>query len=95
VQPEAEVVRRGHAEGDSGCGDLALGAKDALVDRRLAGEERARDLRHRQPADRPQRQRDLALARDGRVAAREQQREPVLSRLPPGQADSTALLPPG
>lgn len=58
--------------------DLRLGPADALRRRRLGDEQRTGDLRRRQTADRPQRQRDLRGGRQHRVAAEEQQGERVV-----------------
>ena len=67
-----------HAERDAGVADLPLGADEALGERRLRDEERARDLRRLEAADQAQRQRDLRLRRERRVAAREDQLEPLV-----------------
>jgi hypothetical protein len=49
-----------------------------LRERRLRNDERARDLLRRQAADEAQRQRDLRVGGEGRVAAREDQLEAVV-----------------
>jgi hypothetical protein len=49
-----------------------------LRERRLRNDERARDLLRRQAADEAQRQRDLRVGREGRVAAREDQLEALV-----------------
>ena len=49
--------------------------------RRLAHQEGARHLRGAQAAQQPQRQRDLRLRRDGRVAACEDQSQPIVGDL--------------
>jgi hypothetical protein len=51
---------------------------EPLRHRRLSREERARDLGRGQAADQTQRERDLRLGRQGGVAAREDQREPLV-----------------
>ena len=71
------VVGR-HAVGDAGVGDLALGAHEALGHRRLGDEERARDLGRRQAAERAQGQRHARLDGERRVAAGEDQAQPVV-----------------
>ena len=67
-----------HAERDPGGLDLVLRPHEPLGHRRLGDQERARDLLGRQPAERPQRQRDLRVERERRMAAREQQLEPLV-----------------
>ena len=98
-----EVVGR-HAKRDPGGADLALGAHEPLGHRRLGNEERAGHLRRGQPADRLQGQRHLRVDRERRVAAGEDQREPlvgqgvhvfVLGRLCPGEQLGLALERPG
>jgi hypothetical protein len=71
------VVRR-HPEGDAGGLDLLLRAHEPLRHRRLGYEERARDLGRGQPAERPQRERDLRVRGERRVAAREDELEPLV-----------------
>ena len=56
----------------------ALGAHDALRDGRLGDEERARDLGGGQAAEQAQRQRDLRLRRQHRVAGDEDQPQQVV-----------------
>ena len=63
---------------DAGAGDLALRAHEPLLHRRLGGQERAGDLGRLQAAERPQRQRDARLRRERRMAAREDQPEPIV-----------------
>ena len=62
--------------------DGLLGPADPLGHGRLGDEERRRDLRGGQPADRAQGQRDLAGRGQGRVTAAEQQRQRVVPVLP-------------
>jgi hypothetical protein len=78
VEPRGQVRELGDLIGDARDGDLPLGARDPRLDRRLLGEERLGDLGRRQPADQPQGQGDLRLPRQGRVAAGEDQPEPVV-----------------
>ncbi len=58
--------------------DLALRAHEPLRHRRLRDEERARDLVGRQAAERAQRQRDLRVERERRMAAGEDELEPLV-----------------
>ena len=74
-----EVVRR-HAERDPRGADLPLGAHEALRHRRLGHEEGPGHLRRGQPADRLERQRDLRVDGERRVAAREDQCEPFVGQ---------------
>jgi len=62
-----------HAEWDACVADLPLRAHEPLRERRLRDEEAAGDLRRRQTADEAQRQRDLRLGGERRMAAREDQ----------------------
>jgi hypothetical protein len=66
------------AERDAGGADLALGAYQALGHGRLGHQERARALVGAKPAQRPQHQRHLSLRRQRRVAAREDELEPLV-----------------
>ena len=67
-----------HAQRDAGVADLPLRAHEPLGERRLGNEEAARDLRRREAADEAQRQRDLRLGGERRMAAREDQLEPFV-----------------
>ena len=58
--------------------ELALGPHDALGDGRLGRDERAGDLRSVEPAQQPQRERDLRVGRQRRVAAQEHQPQLVV-----------------
>ena len=69
---------RRHGEGDASGDDLPLRAHDPLRQRGLADQERPRDLRGREADDRAQRQRQPGLGCQRRVAAREQQGQPVI-----------------
>ena len=80
-QPVRQLLVLRHPVGDAGVGDLALGAHEPLGHRRLGDEERARDLRHRQPAERAQRERHARLGGERRVAAGEHQPQAVVGHL--------------
>ncbi len=73
-----EEVGRRHAKRDPGGLDLALRADEPLGHRRLGDEEGARDLLRAQPAQGPQRERDLGIERERRMAAGEEQLEPLV-----------------
>ena len=71
--------------------DLALGADEPLRHRRLGDQEGARDLLGVEAAERAQRQRHLRLGRQRRVAAGEDQLEPLVGeRASPSSSSSTA-----
>ena len=79
-----------HAVGDAGVADLGLGADDPLRHRRLGHQEGARDLRRREAAEQPQRQRHLRARRERRVTAGEDQAQPIVVHgvvLPTGGLD--------
>jgi hypothetical protein len=78
VEPHRQLVGVGHPVRDAGVADLALGAHQPLRHRRLGHRERARDRRGRQPADQPQRQRHLRGGCQRRVAAGEDQPQPIV-----------------
>jgi hypothetical protein len=65
--------------GDAGVADLALRADDALRHRGLGYQERSGDLRRAQPAQQPQRECDLGGLAQRRMAAREDQPQPVVA----------------
>ena len=67
-----------HAERDPGRADLALRPHEPLRHRRLRDEEGRGDLRCREAADLAQRERDLHVERERRVAAGEDEREPLV-----------------
>src|ERR671922_612913 len=71
------MIRR-HADRDRGLADLALGADEPLRERWLGEQERTRDLGRLQAADEPERERDLRLRRERRVAAREDEAQPLV-----------------
>ena len=60
-------------------GQRPLGADDALRDRRLGDEERARDLVGRQAAEQAQRERDARLGRQHRMAGGEHEPQQVVA----------------
>src|SRR5688572_22141948 len=67
------------AERDAGVADLGLGAHQPLRHRRLRHEERVRDLGGGQAAEQAQRQRHLGGRGERRVAAGEDQSQPVVA----------------
>ena len=71
-------MARRHSEGDSRCPDLPLGADEPLGHRRLGHEEGAGYLVGAQSAEGAQGERDLRLGRECRVAAREDQAQPLV-----------------
>ncbi len=73
-----QQVRRRNAVRDAGVADLVLGPHQSLRHGRLGHEERACDLGSRQPGERAQRERDLRLDRQRRMAAREDQPQAVV-----------------
>ena len=73
-----QQVIRGHAVGDVGVADLALRPHEPLRHRRLRDEEGAGDLGRLEAGDGAQRERDLSLRRERRVAAGEDQPQPVV-----------------
>jgi hypothetical protein len=77
-QPVGQQVRRGHAERDPGCLDLPLCADEALRHRLVRDEEGARDLLGGEAAQSPQGERDLGVERQGRMAAGEDELEPLV-----------------
>src|SRR3954453_17241113 len=66
------------SEREAGVADLPLGPDEALGERRLRDEEGARDLRRLEAADEAQRQGDLRLQRERRMAAGEDELEPFV-----------------
>jgi len=77
-QPGGQLVARGHLVRQPALADRALGAHEALRDRGLGHEECARDLDRAQPAYQPQREGHAALGGQRRMAAREDQSQPVV-----------------
>ncbi len=78
----AEAVREvglvGHGQRDPGRHHLLLRAHDPLGEGGLVDQERPGDLRGRETDHGAQRQREPRLGRQGRVAAREEQCQPVV-----------------
>jgi hypothetical protein len=74
-----EQARGRHPVRDRGVADLALGADDPLGHGRLGHQQRPGDLGRGQPGQRPQRERDPRLERQRRVAAGEDEPEPVIA----------------
>ena len=75
AQPVGEKVRRWDAQRNPRIPDLPLRAHEPLRERRLGNEETAGDLRRRETADEAQRQRDLRVRGERRMAAGEDQLE--------------------
>ena len=59
-------------------GGSSVGPNEALGERRFRDEERTGDLGRRQAAERPERQRDPGVERQGRVAAREDEAQAIV-----------------
>ncbi len=78
VEALGQHVDRRDAIGDPGIADLAFGPDQALGERRLGYQERARDLRRGQPAERPEREGDPGIHRQGGMTAREDEPEPIV-----------------
>ena len=81
AEPLRPLDRARRLEGQAGIADARLGAGDALLHRRLADQEGARDLLDREAADDAQRQRDLLRRRQLGMAAHEQQPQDVVAVL--------------
>ena len=77
-EPRGAVFADRNLERDVRVGDRLLRPHDALGDRRLGHEIRARDLGGREAADEPQRERDPRLDREHRVARDEDEPEHVV-----------------
>jgi hypothetical protein len=71
-------VSRRHAKRDAGVPDLAFRADQALRHRRLGNEEGPRDLLSGQPAERSKRERDLGIESERRMAAGEDELQPLV-----------------
>ena len=89
-EPVGQQVGRRDPERDPGVADLVLGADEPLRHRLARDEERAGDLLGGQPAEGAQGQRDLRVERQRRVAAGEDQLEPLVG----DRASSSPLRPP-
>ncbi len=77
-EPVGQQVSRRDSKRDTRNLDLALGADEPLCHGRLGDEEGARDLLRLETAERSQRERHLGIERERRVAAREDQLEPLV-----------------
>ena len=77
-QAPDQIVPLGHLVGQAVVADRPLRAHEALGDRRLGHEERASNLPRRETADQAQGERDAAVGGETRMAAREDQPEPVV-----------------
>ena len=78
VEPVRQFGPRGHLIRNPRVADLRLRTDDPLGDGRRAGQECVRDFLGRQAADLTQRQRHLGIGRQCRMAAREDQPQPVV-----------------
>ena len=78
AEPVGQLVVGRHDVRDARVADLPLRPHEPLLHRRLGGEEGAGDLRRAQAAQRAERQRDPRLGRERRVAAGEDQPQPVV-----------------
>jgi hypothetical protein len=81
IEPLGPVLAARHLERHAGIGDGALGADDALRDRRFRDEESAGDLVGGEPAHEPERQRHARLGREDRVARGEDQPQQVVAHV--------------
>src|SRR5262249_10508514 len=78
-EPACAIRPARHFEWYFCLGERALRPYDALRDRRLCCEKRARDLVRRQPADQSQRQRNARFRREHRMAGREHETQQVVT----------------
>ena len=78
-QPRRELGAARHLEGDLRLGERPLRAHDALRDRRLGDEKGARDLVGREAAEQAQRERDLRLGREQRMARGEDEPQQIVA----------------
>ena len=78
-QPGGALGPAGDLEGDVRLGEGPLGPDDALGDRRLRDEERARDLLGRQAAEQAERERDARLGGEHRMAGGEHEAQEVVA----------------
>jgi hypothetical protein len=85
AQPVGQLVVGRHREGDTGPSDLALGPHETLLHGAFAGQEGAGHLRGREPAEHAQREGHARLGRERRVAAGEEQPQPVVRQRAVGQ----------
>src|SRR5690606_31748972 len=80
-QALGQFLARRHAVRDAGRADLVLRAHDALRERGWRGEKGARDLLRGEPADLAQREGDLRIGGERRMAAGEDQPQPIVLEL--------------
>ena len=80
VEPLGEEVVRRHPVGDAGVADLPLRAHDPLGERRFGDEEGPGDLGRREAAERAQGQGDAGVERERRVAAGEDEPQPIVGK---------------
>ena len=78
VEPGGQRVVGRDPEGDSRRADLVLRPDQPLGHRRVARQKGAGDLRRGQSAEQAQGERDLCVGRERGVAAREDQRQPLV-----------------
>ena len=78
VEPLGQLRRLRDLIRNAGVADFCLRPHDALRERGRGAQERLRDLFGGEPADLAQRERDLRVRRERRVAAREDQTQPVV-----------------
>ncbi len=78
AQPVGQLGLVRHPVGDPRVADLALGPDNPLRHRRLGHQEGAGDLARGEPAEQPQRERHLRARRERRMAAGEDQPEPIV-----------------
>ena len=78
VEALRQFLRRRHFVGNARVANLCLGAHDTLRERRRTAQERLRDLFRRESTDLPKRQRDLRIGRERRMAAREDETQPIV-----------------
>ena len=77
-KPVRQLVGTRDPVGDARIDDLSLGAHDPLRHCCLGDQERVRDLARGHAHDRPKRQRNLGVPGQRRVAAREDEAEPII-----------------
>ena len=78
VQPRRQIRARRHLIRNARIANLRLRAHDALGERGRGREKGARDLLGREPADFAQRERDLRVRREGRMAAGEDEAQAIV-----------------
>ena len=81
VEPRRHVVGVGHHVRDARVANFPFRPHQPLGHRRGRNEKRARDFVGLEPAQRPKRQRDLGVERQGRMAAGEDQSQPIVRDL--------------